>query len=399
MCMSGGALYVADESFSIRKIDLATLAVTTFAGASTAPHGEIIDGPVGLARFRIPGGLAASTLGGLLLTDSFTIRHIDATGTAVTLALSTVEDTNAVGQGTLMQLPFNATNGAPGLVVEPGQSVVVSTETLLRRISPTGVVTLIAGLPAIPAIAGDGAIDGNASGAQFGEIAPPLVRDSTGTVYLGDLFGIRKVTTDGTVSFIAGSAAGLPGQVDGNGSAATFNVPTGIAIGPTGDLFVSDLYEIRRVTTAGVVTTYAGNGTRGQADGPVASARFVGPSTLAFAPDGTLYIVDGNVIRTISPDGRQVSTLAGPNLPSTFTGMAVDKDGTLYYSGSANGGQTGLHQRTAAGVDTLLIPQGSSVVLGASPSTPPIFAIAIYGPKQLLLSTGQQGLFYVATLP
>ena len=207
MCMSGGALYVADESFSIRKIDVATLAVTTFAGASTAPHGEIIDGPVGVARFRVPGGLAASTLGGLLLTDSFTIRHIDATGTAVTIAMSTVEDVDAVGQGTLMQLPFNATNGAPGLVVEPGQSVVVSTETLLRRISPTGVVTLIAGLPAIPAIAGDGAIDGNASRAQFGEIAPPLVRDSTGTVYVGDLFGVRKVTTDGTVSFIAGSAA------------------------------------------------------------------------------------------------------------------------------------------------------------------------------------------------
>ena len=393
LSIKGNVLYVGDGTQSIRTIDLTTLAVTTFAGSSNVPPVDAeIDGPVGTARFTFVAGMAATASSGLLVNDRSSVRQVDTTGTTTTIAASVVEPVNATGLGTLAQVPFAFNpSGPPGLIVEPGQSVVVLDPAmqLLRRISPTGYVSLIAGFPdQSNSAVRNGAIDGRGSAAQLTFQAEQLARDSTGTLYFGDQFGVRKVTADGMVSFIAGSPSGV-GQTDGSGSAATFQAPSGIAIAPNGDLFVSDVHEIRRVTQAGVVTTYAGGTTSGQVDGPAASARFSTPTQLAFAPDGTLYIVDNNVIRTISADGQQVSTISGTAVLQGGLyggGIAVDSSGTLYYGGTFQGGSVGLHQRTAAGVDTLLLPQLP-------------LRIAIYGPKQLLLSTGPQALLYIATLP
>ena len=394
--ISASTLYVSDATQRVRKIDLTSLAVTTFAGSNDAGTTlSDVDGPVGSAHFDTLAGIVPTTLGGLLVTDFFSIRHVSAAGSAVTIATGAVPFHSGTGVGTLSQLPFELGPYAPGLLVEPDKSVDVLDPgtTLLRRISPFGMVSPIAGLP--DALSNGAAIDGQASGAQFNPEAQQIARDASGTLYVADHCGVRRITTDGTVSFIAGSAV-CGTQADGSGSAAVFSFPKGIAIGPNGDLFVSDLYEIRRVTTSGVVSTYAGSTVSGSADGPVLAARFNGPYQLSFGADGTLYVIDGNLaIRTISPDGQQVSTLPG----LTADALAVDSSGTVYYSGTGPQGATGLHQRTAAGVDTFLVHSGSAVVLGSNGVLPLATAIAIYGPKQLVLSAVGESALYVVTMP
>lgn len=133
------------------------------------------------------------------------------------------------------------------------------------------------------------------------------------TVYVAD-FGnhrIRRIDAEGRVSTLAGGAEGF---ADGKGAEARFSGPNALTLGPDGALYVADSgnARIRRVGPKGVVTTLAGDGTRGVLGGPAAEARFVYPTGLAFGPDGALYVVDrwAHMVRKVAPDGR-VSTLAG----------------------------------------------------------------------------------------
>ncbi|MFN3432685.1 MAG: hypothetical protein ACK46X_22405, partial [Candidatus Sericytochromatia bacterium] len=125
---------------------------------------------------------------------------------------------------------------------------------------------------------------------------------------------IRKVTPQGVVSTVAGSY----GYADGTGTAALFNAPYGIALNPSGDLIVADRtnQRVRKVTTAGVVTTLAGNGFARLADGSAASAVFATPRGACFDPAGNLYVADtdNHVIRKVAADGT-VSTFAGTGMP------------------------------------------------------------------------------------
>lgn len=154
--------------------------------------------------------------------------------------------------------------------------------------------------------------------------------------------GFSSVTT------LAGSAS--PGLVDGIGSLARFNFPCGMVAGPAGNLYVADFENhcIRKVTPRGVVSTYAGTGMAGEADGSRLMATFNNPYGLALDADGNLYVSDvGNHrIRKISADGN-VTTLAGKNKgfsdrkgsQARFNqpyGVAVDADGNVYVADSYN---------------------------------------------------------------
>ena len=124
---------------------------------------------------------------------------------------------------------------------------------------------------------------------------------------------IRKITPAGVVSTLAG--ADRPGAPTGTGSAARFNVPSGVAVDAAGNVYVADTNNstIRRVTPAGVVTTLAGNASvRGNADGTGGAASFIGPRALTVDANGTVYVADtgNNLIRQVTPAGV-VTTLAG----------------------------------------------------------------------------------------
>jgi gliding motility-associated-like protein len=194
-----------------------------------------------------------------------------------------------------------------------------------------------------------GSSDGLGIKASF-NVPGGLATDTSGNIYVVDVHNniIRKITPEGNVTTFAGS--GKAGSVDGTGTAASFNNPTGIAIDASNNLFISDSgnHKIRKITSSGVVTTFAGGGSRDFVDGIGTAARFNGPHGLAF--DGSiLYVVDSsnNKIRKISTTGV-VTTLAGSGsigssdglgTAASFhypRGLCIDNLGNLYLADTYN---------------------------------------------------------------
>lgn len=208
---------------------------------------------------------------------------------------------------------------------------------VIRKVTPGGVVTTWVGVPGVSAL-----VDGNATAARF--LGPGACAfDAGGTLYVADAMTVRKISPDGQVSTLAGSAT--PGSADGTGSAAGFRHLAGLAVDATGTVYVSDLLSatIRKITSAGVVTTLAGSaGSGGTSDGVGAAARFQEVRGLTLTPTGDLVVVDGGLVRKVTSAGV-VSTLAGvQSSPSDVDGaladarfwatrsIAADAEGNLY---------------------------------------------------------------------
>lgn len=223
---------------------------------------------------------------------------------------------NAVSVANSSAIIGLAFDGASTLYVADADGHVIRTADV-----STGAVTVLAG-SAFSA----GTADGTAAAARF---RSPFGIARIGTDYFVTDTGnhtIRKVTSAGVVTTIAGMAL-TPGMTDGTGAAARFYFPKGITTDGT-DLYVTDSWNhtIRKVTTAGVVTTVAGYaGTPGVTDGTGSAARFNNPYSIAF-DSGNLYVADAwnNSLRKIViAGGYVVTTLAG-----SATGEAGSADGT-----------------------------------------------------------------------
>ena len=151
-----------------------------------------------------------------------------------------------------------------------------------------------------------GSANGSGTGASFGLMTGVAV-DSSGNLYVADTsnFLIRKITPAGFVTTFAGT--GSSGSADGTGTAASFKVPVGVAVDSSGNVYVVDAgtLSIRKITPAGVVTTFAGSGTSGVADGTGTAASFNGPMGIAVDSSGNLYVPDmiNSLMRKITPAG------------------------------------------------------------------------------------------------
>src|SRR5947209_7827726 len=163
--------------------------------------------------------------------------------------------------------------------------------------------------------AGYGSADGTGSAARFTNPTGMAV-DGAGNKYVADTNNhtIRKITSAGVVTTLAGQA-GTSGTADGTGSAARFNLPKGVAVDSAGNVYVADTNNstIRKMTPAAVVTTIAGQShTIGSADGTGAAATFFNPTAVAVDSSGNLYVADfaNSTIRKITP-AAVVSTFAG----------------------------------------------------------------------------------------
>jgi sugar lactone lactonase YvrE len=388
--LRGNTLTVRDQ-FVLRQIDLTTAVVTTLTGSRSLGEGYA-DGSKTTARIRDSGiGITGAPNGGFMLADDLALRSVSAAGDVRTIAANAAAGVTQAGVGVLAQMPFAlAVNDPQGITVDPAGNVVVSDNgtRVVRRISPAGVVTLAAGLVG----SFGGAVDGVGSEAQFANLRSAIFSDSTGVTYVSDGFGaVRRIATDNATTSLAGAADAF-GAVDGNGPTARFNGIGGFAVGTGGNVFVGDAANnaLRRIDPAGNVTTYAGVfGQSVRVDGPIATARFIAPGSLAFAPDGSLYVVDSGAIRRISADGSTVSTIAAAG--GQVTRLAVDAAGTVFY-----GAPSGLYMLQGA-TTTLLIPVTGSNVLGSNPSLFVVSDLAVLGPKRIVLLSGGQIL--VATLP
>ena len=194
----------------------------------------------------------------------------------------------------------------------------------IQKIAPDGKITRIAGGPEG---SGDGVFDKALFNSPSGLAILPggdLVVADTGNNC------IRRVPVRGETSTVAGD--GKPGYADGPARAAQFNGPIGVAVDTRGNIYVADSYNdrIRMITPEGQVSTVAGKGSPGYADGDRSTALFDTPTGIVVANDNSLIIADtGNDrLRRISPEGN-VTTLPATDLSSPV-GVAITHDNFLY---------------------------------------------------------------------
>ena len=288
--------------------------VVTVAGVLETPGFD--DGPALSSRFFNPHGIAVDSSGVVYIADRFnhTIRRYDPVENQVkTIAGKAGETGDADGTGSEARFhePW-------GICVTPGGTVYVSDtkNNKIRKVSPTGEVTTVAG-------SGNyGTSNGPALASTFGNPVGIEV-DGDGNIYVADhnTHIIRKIGNDGTVSTLAGFPF-IPGSADGTGSEAQFWRPYGLTLDHQGNILVADEWnhKIRRVTPDGVVTTVAGMGEPGLTNGAADEARFHFPWDVTVDDMGNIYVADGYnyVIRRIGTDGT-VSSFAGK--PQTIGGQ------------------------------------------------------------------------------
>ena len=331
-----GNLYVADrENNRIRKIAPGAV-VTTLAGGGSLPGSE--DGTGSAARFRNPLGIAATAAGELYVADTgnMTVRFIDTSATVSTLAGLV---SGGIEEGAGGAARFRASNGVA--VDGDGNTYVADTGNhTIRKVTPAGVTSLFAGMPAV-----SGALDGTGSAARFRSPRGVAVGPD-GIVYVADTANntIRKITPAGVVSTLAGATTS--GSADGTGATARFRTPGALTVDASSNLYVADTnnHTLRKITSGGVVTTLAGfPGSTGSADGSGSVARFNFPRGITLDGSGNLYVADTNnhTIRKVTAAGF-VQTFAG------IPGVYGDNDGTgadarLYFPYSiAAGGSNDL---------------------------------------------------------
>ncbi|MFZ6654758.1 hypothetical protein [Undibacterium sp. TJN19] len=335
---SSGNLYIADTGNHIIRKMTPQGVVTTIAGK--AGQAGSTDGMNSTARFKFPSGLAIDAKNNLYVADvaNSTIRKISPEGQVSTVAGSPGQFAWADGQGASARFnrPMGITANAAGELF-----VTDMINYCIRKISPNGVVSTIAGQPGK-----QGLRDGTGTQAQFG-VAKDIAVDADGVLYVADESNnaIRKISNNGVVSTL--SLIVEPARFNED-EVASLKEPDGLAIDSAGNLYVTQGAIIRVIDKNGKASVIAGHHKAGHLDGRGSDAIFRAMGKPALDAAGNIYVADDNFIRRINKQG-DVSTIAGQKLTGGYVdgpgadarfdlpfALVADKQGNLYVSDHGN---------------------------------------------------------------
>ncbi|MDX1980736.1 MAG: SMP-30/gluconolactonase/LRE family protein, partial [Bryobacteraceae bacterium] len=446
-----GELYLCDRrNARVRKIAAGGATITTIAG-----NGSLAATAGGAGN---PRGIALDAAGNVYFSDSFNhiVRRIDSTGNVTTIA-GIAGRQGFSGDGAAAT---SATLQSPGGVAVDAQGNLYIADTQnnrVRRVNPQGRIDTVAGTgvagetgdsgpptsaqlnnPTDVAVNRDGdlfiasrnggrirrvrgttisTVAGGGTGRQFPSSARQFslaLPNSIAITPTGDLLvlddGRRRLyrvnLTSDSIQLAAGALAEEAPGDNGPATQATLYQPTGVAVDPDGNVYISDVIEnrIRRVSPSGVITTFAGNGILGQTTGEGRSAELGRPRGLAMDSNRNLYVAVtwGAYVRRITPTG-QITTFAGISGPGGFAGdsgpaasarlnipigVTVDREGNVYIADSGN---NRIRRVTPAGVINTIAGTG---VRGFAGDGGPAVAAQLAGPQGVAVDT--LGNLYVA---
>jgi sugar lactone lactonase YvrE len=380
LAVSGALLYVGDDSCNTGSI------WTLDTGAAGAPA-RLVSMPAGPIA-----GLSFDAAQNIYVANDTTIEEITAGPVVSTLAGTAGVRGSADGQGAAAEfgcVPFYfganliGTTGATAIATLPSGTSYVADycHNTIRKVTSSGAVTTFAGVAGVI-----GAQDGTGAAALFFQPAG-LVLDPSGNLFVADYYNalIRRITPAGVVTTVAGQTPHL-GHTDGAAAQATFCVPSGVVADAAGNLYVTDTfnYVIRKIAPDGSVTTLAGiPGTPGFANGPGQSATFAYPEGIAIDADGNLYVTDllNRAVRKVTPAGV-VSTFVGSGLFGQLAGVAVDAAGNVYmtdrtgiYEAGPSGGSAVKIAALSGATAITVAPNGTLYITAGHPFTSGVGAV------------------------
>jgi sugar lactone lactonase YvrE len=370
----GGNFFNVDAFGQTPAITLAPV-ITTIAGNGTAGSGGD-GGPATSAAINGPSATAIDAAGNIYIADAYAsrVRKIDTTGTISTIVGNGI--CNFAGDGgpaksAMVCQPY-------GVAVDNAGNVYVADtyNYRIRKINSSGIISTIAG-NGTATFSGDGGPSVNAAvNAPSG-----LTVDAAGNIYIADAgnYRVRKINSSGIISTIAGNGvAGFSGD-GGPAVNASFSTTYSVAVDPAGNIYISDIYNgrIRKVNTAGIVSTIGGNGVVGFSGdgGPATSAQISNPYGITVDAAGNIYIADtyNNRVRLITSSSGIISTIAGtgvggfsgdggaPTSAQLFDpyGVTVDGMGNIYVA-DINNQRVRKLQQSILNFGTINVGQSSS---------------------------------------
>ena len=327
--------------------------ISTYAGTGIATYGGDT-GPAISAGLNTPYGVAADNAGNVYIADygNHRIRKVDPSGTIITVAgTGTAGFTGDSAAATLAEI-----RNPRGIAVDAAGNIFFSDygNNRIRKINTSGIITTIAGnADGLPGYCSDGGMaDTSHVGFPWG-----VAVDTAGNVYFADQMNcrVRKIDTAGIISTIGGMGIAAFGGDGGPATSAKIQYPMGVALDDTGNIYVADEgnNRIRKISTSGIISTIAGSAVYGFSGdgGPSTAAKLYYPQGIAVDGVGNIYIADVNnnrirkintagIISSITGDGTAgyngdgiLATTAEVN---QATGIAVDTAGRVFIADNNN---------------------------------------------------------------